>query len=131
MCTHKRYDFNFVMSFVRALARRVLVNPQRIQAQLDIWQLYHLLYYFQQCGGKEVRVPRPKNVSFAKQYRAVYSAVTKQVFKQLSWRCVDPTSIVCSSKIKAGAVTGGTTAKLASKLVRVRPNYRIVTGDQF
>lgn len=109
-------DFNFVMSFVRALARRVLVNPRRIQAQLDIWQLYHLLYYFQQCGGKEVRVSRPKNVSFAKQYRAVYSAVTKQVFKQLSWRCVDPTSIVCSSKIKAGAVTGGTTANLQANL---------------
>ena len=74
--THKN---NFVMSFVRALARRILVTPRRIQTELDIWQLYHLLYYFQQCCGKEVRVPRPKDVSFAKQYQAVYSAVTYQV----------------------------------------------------
>ena len=67
------------MFFVSTLARKALLNPRRVQSELDIWKLYHLLHYFQECGGKEVRVPRPKDVSFAKQYRAVYSAVTEQV----------------------------------------------------
>ena len=67
------------MFFVSALARKALSNPRRVQRELDIGKLYHLLHYFEQCGGKEVRVPHPKDVSFAKQYRAVYSAVTEQV----------------------------------------------------
>ena len=67
------------MFFVSALARKALSNPRSVQREPDIWKLYHLLHYFQQCGGKEVGIPRPKDVSFAKQYRAVYSAVTEQV----------------------------------------------------
>lgn len=76
---HMRICAQETMFFVSTLAKKVLLNPRRVQSELDIWKLYHLLHYFQQCGGKEVRVPRPKDVSFAKQYRAVYSAVTEQV----------------------------------------------------
>ena len=64
------------MGLMRALAT---FTQRKLQEELDIWRLYHLLHYFQLCGGKEIRVPKPKEISFNKQYYAVHSAVTKQV----------------------------------------------------
>ena len=65
---------------MRALAARLVLNRRKLQEELDIWRLYHLLYYFERCGGKEVQLPRPKEVSFTKQYHAVHTAVTRQVY---------------------------------------------------
>ena len=74
--------FVIIMAFVRALATRIVLNKQRIQEELDIWRIYHLIHYFEECGGKEVRVPRPKEVSLSKQYYAVETSVTRQVYRK-------------------------------------------------
>ena len=68
------------MAFVRTLLRKFVRNKRKIQEEHDVWRLYHLLYYFEQSGGKEVKVARPQNVSYHEQYRTVHSAVTKQVY---------------------------------------------------
>ena len=67
------------MSFVRALATRLVLNQRKFQEELDVWRLYHLVHYWRVCRGREVRVPRPDEVSSSKQYRAIHSAVTSQV----------------------------------------------------
>ena len=68
------------MGILRTLATSFAALTQRkLQEELDIWRLYHLLHYFQLCGGKEIRVPKPKEISFNKQYYAVHTAVTSQV----------------------------------------------------
>ncbi len=67
------------MALVGALAARLLAGRRGFQESQDVWQLYHLLHYYQQCGGREVRVTRPQRVSFKKQFTAVHAAVTEQV----------------------------------------------------
>ncbi len=49
---------------VGALAAGLLAGRRGFQESQDVWQLYHLLHYCQQCGGREVQVTRPQRVSF-------------------------------------------------------------------
>lgn len=64
------------MALVRAL---LLHNHRKLREEVDVWRLYHLLYYFEKCGGKEVRVSLPKKVAYRKQYHVVHTGVTEQV----------------------------------------------------
>ena len=68
------------MALMRHLASRLLRNKRSLQDELDIWRLYHVLHYYERCGGQEIRVPLPnQRVSVSKQFTAVQKAVTKQV----------------------------------------------------
>lgn len=70
------------MSLVRALARRVLTNKRKLQDELDVWRLYHFLFYRKQISEgtdlAELKFP-DQNVSYRKQYTIVHAAVTQQV----------------------------------------------------
>lgn len=66
------------MSFFRALLVRRALN-QRLQEKVDVWRLYHFVHYWRLCGGKDVRVTKPDEISYTEQYRLVHSAVTRQV----------------------------------------------------
>ncbi len=70
------------MALVGTLFARLLAGGRGLQESQDVWKLYHLLHYFQQCGGMEVRVARPGKVSPRTRYSAVHAAVTAQVY---SW----------------------------------------------
>ncbi len=67
------------MALVGTLFARLLAGGRGLQESQDVWKLYHLLHYFQQCGGMEVRVARPRKVSPRRRYSAVHAAVTAQV----------------------------------------------------
>ena len=68
-----------VMALVRTLFQRLVQSKRMVQEEHDVWKLYHLLYYYEQSGGEEVKVPRPPNISYNEQCRMVHSVVTKQV----------------------------------------------------
>ena len=70
------------MSFVRALVLRVFRNKRKYREELDIWRLYHFIFYRKQLieGVKPADLKYPdQRVSYKKQYSAVHSAVTQQV----------------------------------------------------
>ncbi|XP_065832643.1 SET domain-containing protein 9-like [Oscarella lobularis] len=65
------------------LARR-LTGSQQFQEQLDVWRLYHLTHYYNECGGEDVRVRKPdQKVRFSKQHLQVHTAINAQVIRLL------------------------------------------------
>ena len=75
------------MALVRSLLERFLINRRSIQQEDDIMRLYCLLHYYEACGGDRVKVAKPKNASFYKQYRVVHTSVTKQVRNDTNEMC--------------------------------------------
>lgn len=67
------------MALIRAVFHRFLQNKRKLYEEHDVWKLYHLLYYYDQSGGKEIQVTRPPDVSYHEQLLIVHSIVTKQV----------------------------------------------------
>ena len=67
------------MALVRSLLQRFMQNKRKAQEEHDVWKLYHLLYYHQQSGGREVQIDRPPDLGYHEQYRLVHSLVTQQV----------------------------------------------------
>ncbi len=100
------------MALVGDLEARLLAGQRRFQESQDVWQLCHLLHYYQQCGGREVRVARPQRVSFKKQFTAVYSAVTEQVCNDTS--CNSRSS---HSWNQLGSKVNYTSAPISTRLV--------------
>lgn len=68
-----------VMNLLRVFLGRAAIEQAKFQEELDIWRLYHLLYYFQQSRGQDVKVPRPENKTYRKQYQLVHEVVNSQV----------------------------------------------------
>ena len=70
------------MSIVRALAARVLLNKRKVQEELDVWRLYHFLFYRRQVseGTDLADLDFPdQSLSYKKQYQTVHEEVTQQV----------------------------------------------------
>lgn len=67
------------MNLLRVLLGRATIEHAKFQEELDIWRLFHLLHYFEQSGGQDVKVPRPENKPYRKQYQRVHDGVNKQV----------------------------------------------------
>lgn len=74
-----RVHLRIIMALIRTVFQRFLQNKRKLQEEHDVWKLYHLLYYYDQSGGKEVQVTRPPDVSYFEQLHKVQSIVTKQV----------------------------------------------------
>lgn len=56
-----------------------LANKKSHQEMIDIWDLYCMVYYHNNCGGKNVRMSPPDPPSFEKQYAEVHKCVSQQV----------------------------------------------------
>lgn len=67
------------MNLLRVFSSRAVIQQAKFQKELDIWRLYHLLYYFEQSHGQDVKVPRPEHKPYRKQYQLVHEGVNKQV----------------------------------------------------
>ena len=67
------------MDRVKAILFPLVLRSRGLQADLDIWRLYHVIHYYELCGGREVRVPMPPTVSTRKQRQRVSACITKQV----------------------------------------------------
>jgi hypothetical protein len=72
------------MGGIRSKLASVLLRSRKLQIELDIWRLYHVVYYYEQCGGKEIRVPMPPEISFRKQKQRIKFNVKKQLIASLS-----------------------------------------------
>ena len=68
-----------VMSLVRALLARFVRNKPRLQEELDVSQLYHLLKFHLEGKESTAKDPKLKDVSYYEQLQLVNTAVTQQV----------------------------------------------------
>ena len=62
-----------------ALASRLPWKQIR-QEDIDIWRLYQLIYYHDNCGGREIKLPKPsEHVPVKTQRDVVREGVISQV----------------------------------------------------
>ena len=62
-----------------ALASRLPWKQIR-QEDIDIWRLYQLIYYYDNCGGREIKLPKPsEDVPVKTQRDVIREGVISQV----------------------------------------------------
>lgn len=81
------------MNLLRVFSSRAVIQQAKFQKELDIWRLYHLLYYFEQSHGQDVKVPRPEHKPYRKQYQLVHEGVNKQVISLVDTAQTKPFSL--------------------------------------